>query len=136
MEHLPGTILCHGSLKSNSYSEAVVLKENNVYVTIQDSKKTRNILPLTDWVKSNKLTVVFEKPTTGQCKPRTLIRWFSEDCKKTGSRLTAVALAEGAVLQIKKVDGNITLRDSVYFSSYDEWKATFPSKGEVRYYKP
>jgi len=136
MEHPPGTILCHGSLKDKSYSEAVVLKENNVYVTVQDSKKARNILPLTDWVKSNEITVLFEKPTTGQCKPRTLIRWFSEDYKKTGSRLTAVALNEGAVLQIKKVDGNITLRDSVYFSSYDEWKATFPSKGEVRYYKP
>jgi hypothetical protein len=136
MDYTPGTILCHGSLKNKSYSEAVVLKENNVYVTIQDSKKTRNILPLTDWVKSNEITVLFEKPTKTECKPRTLIRWFSEDYKKTGSRLTAVALAEGAVLQIKKVDGNITLRDSVYFSSYDEWKATFPSKGEVRYYKP
>jgi hypothetical protein len=136
MDYTPGTILCYGTVKGNSYSEAVVLKDNNVYVTVQDSKKTRNILPLTDWVKSHKLTVVFEKPTKTECKPRTLIRWFSEDYKKTGSRLTAVALAEGAVLQIKKVDGDITLRDSVYFSSYDEWKATFPSKGEVRYYKP
>jgi hypothetical protein len=136
MDYSPGTILSYGRLNTNTYSEAVVLKDANVYVTILDSKKTRSILPFADWAKSNKLNIVSETPTKPACKPRTLIRWFSEDYKKTGSRLTAVALPEGAILQIKKIEGNVTLRDSLYFSSFDEWKATFPSKGEVYYYKP
>ena len=136
MDYSPGTILSYGRMNANTYSEAVVLKDNNVYVTILDSKKTRVILPFADWAKSNKLNSVSEIPTKPECKPRTLIRWFSDDYKKTGSRLTAVALPEGAILQIKKIEGKVTLRDSLYFSSYDEWKATFPSKGEVYYYKP
>ena len=136
MDYSPGTILCYGIMNTKNYSEAVVLKDKNVYVSIVDSNKTRVILPIADWAKSNKLSIVPEGTVKSSCKPRTLIRWFSEDYKKTGSRLTAVALPEGAILQIKKIEGNVTLRDSLYFSSYDEWKATFPSKGEVYYYKP
>jgi hypothetical protein len=146
MEYKHGTILSFGNKNSveggdNNYQEAIVITNGKVFINTLDSKPCREIMLLADWLIINKnqnINIITpDSPISSEAskkkfnyKPRSLIRWFGKD-----SRRTAVVLYEGALLQLKKVDGNVVIKDNTFFTSYDEWAATFPSKGEVYYYK-
>lgn len=140
MNYEPGTILSFGKMEDGTYEQATVVTGGWVYLTVLDSKPYREAMLLEDWFILNQrhtvnvVQAILPKKTY---KPRTLIRWFSKVAYETGngSRRTAVVLPEGAVLQIKKVDGKTVAQDHTFFSTYEEWAATFPSEGDVYYYE-
>lgn len=149
MSYISGTILSFGNVEEASYQEAIVITNGNVFITSLNGKPHRETMRLDDWVIINKgqdiyislitpVTTSITTPVTTPIKltvknykPRTLIRWFGKD-----SRKTAVVLNEGTLLQIKKVDGKISVKDNTFFSSYDEWASSLPSEGKVMVYKP
>ena len=140
MTYEPGTILSFGKMEDGTYEEATVVTGGWVYITVLKSVPYREAMFLEDWLILNQqhdVNVVQTIPPKKTYKPRTLIRWFSKGVRETGkgSRRTAVVLPEGAVLQIKKVDGKTVAQDHTFFSTYEEWAATFPSEGEVYYYE-
>jgi hypothetical protein len=141
MTYEPGTVLSFGKIEDGTYEEATVVTSGWVYLTKLNSMPHREAMVLEDWLILNRhrtLNVVDNVPVKKTYKPRTLIRWFSKAALTTpgkGSRRTAVVLPEGAVLQIKKVDGKNVTQDHTFFSTYDEWAATFPSEGSVYYYE-
>jgi len=143
MTYEPGTTLSFGDMKGINYQEVTVVTKGNVFIRILDSKPHREFMSLEDWLIINKGEDI--KVTTDNLskkilnlKPRTLIRWFSKGFLQNGkgSRRTAVVLHEGALLQIKLVEGSTVTKDNTFFTSYDEWVSTFPSEGDVMYYKP
>ena len=140
MTYEPGTVLSFGTIESDSYEEATVVTDGWIYITVLNSKPHREPMILEDWFILNQnrsVNVVTQVEPKKNYKARTLIRWFSKGARETGkgSRRTVVVLPEGALLQIKKVDGKTVTQDHTFFSTYDEWAATFPSEGEVYYYE-
>lgn len=130
MNYKPGTILSFGEENDNTYQEAIVVTNGNLFI-----KQFRQIMSVSDWFIINKnqnIKVVPSEPSEKKFnyKPRSLIRWFGKNCRRT-----AVVLYEGALLQVKKVDGDVVTQDHTFFVSYDEWAASFPSEGDVYYYK-
>ena len=139
MTYEPGTVLAFGNMEDGTYEQVTVVTGGWAYLTVLDSKPYREAMILQDWLILNKdreLKVIqqepLKEPSKVNYKPRTLIRWFGK-----ASRRTAVVLDEGAILQIKVVDGANSKKDHTFFVSYDEWASTFPEKnGKTCYYEP
>jgi len=135
MNYEPGTVLSFGDMDAGTYEQVTVVTAGWAYLTVLESKPYREAMILQDWLILNKgreLTVVQQEAPKPSYKPRTLIRWFGK-----AARRTAVVLDEGAILQIKIVDGKHTKRDHTFFTSHEEWASTFPETGgDTSYYEP
>lgn len=137
MTYEPGTVLSFGNMDDGTYEQVTVVTGGWAYLTMLESKPYREAMILQDWLILNKgreLTVVQQEVPKSIYKPRprTLIRWFGKN-----SRRTAVVLDEGAILQIKIVDGKQSKKDHTFFISHEEWASTFPETGgETCYYEP
>ena len=149
MSYKSGTILSFGNVKEASYQEAIVITNGNVFITSLNGKPHRETMRLDDWFIINKgqdiyislITPVTTSITTSvttpikstvkNYKPRTLIRWFGKD-----SRRTAVILQEGSLLQVKKVDGKTSIKDNTFYTSYENWISSLPSEGKLIFYNP